>query len=137
VDDIGVGAKAAGPGRRVGAAIAGAVVLMLSMPSSALAHAYLVRSSPVARAVVTSAPERVQLWFNERLEPAYARISIWNAGGQRVDAGDGQVDIAEPTRLSVGAPGLPAGLYTVKYRVLSVDGHIVEAAFTFTVRPAR
>lgn len=132
---IGAGGAVAGPGHRVLAAILGAVVVMLSMPSSVPAHAYLVRSSPVARAILTSVPERVQLWFNERLEPAYARISIWNAGGRRVDADDGQVDTADPTRLSVGVPRLPAGVYTVKYRVLSVDGHVVEAAFTFTVRP--
>jgi methionine-rich copper-binding protein CopC len=31
-------------------------------------------------------------------------------------------------------PALPAGAYTVKYRVLSVDGHVVEAELTFTVR---
>jgi methionine-rich copper-binding protein CopC len=36
--------------------------------------------------------------------------------------------------LSIGVPALPAGVYTVKYRVLSVDGHIVEAEFAFTVR---
>jgi methionine-rich copper-binding protein CopC len=36
--------------------------------------------------------------------------------------------------MSVGVPPLPAGPYTVKYRVLSVDGHVVEAQFNFTVR---
>jgi methionine-rich copper-binding protein CopC len=45
--------------------------------------------------------------------------------------------VAEPTRLSVGVPTLPAGVYTVRYRVVSIDGHVVEAEFTFTVRPAR
>jgi methionine-rich copper-binding protein CopC len=34
----------------------------------------------------------------------------------------------------VGIPTLPAGTYTVKFRVLSVDGHIVEAEFPFSVR---
>jgi methionine-rich copper-binding protein CopC len=83
---------------------------------------------------VARAPERVSLWFNERLEPAYSRVSVWSADGQRVDAGDVEVAPLEPTRLSVGVPALPAGAYTVKYRVLSVDGHVVEAELTFTVR---
>jgi hypothetical protein len=30
-----------------------------------------------------------------------------------------------------------SGLYTVKYRVLSVDGHIVDNRFTFTVKASR
>jgi methionine-rich copper-binding protein CopC len=118
------------------------VVVILSLfvaglwPVPAWSHAYLVRSSPAARAVVARAPERVQLWFNERLEPAYSRVSVWGPDGQRVDAGDVQVTPAEPTRLSVGVPPLPAGGYTVRYRVLSVDGHVVEAEFVFTVRVA-
>jgi methionine-rich copper-binding protein CopC len=107
-----------------------------SGPAAAWAHAYLVRSSPAARAVVARSPERVQLWFNERLEPAYSRVSVWSQDGQRVDAGDVQVTPAEPTRLSVRVPPLAAGGYTVKYRVLSVDGHVVEAEFVFTVRGA-
>jgi methionine-rich copper-binding protein CopC len=97
-------------------------------------HAYLVRSTPAARAVVARAPERIQLWFNERLEPAYSRMSVHDRGAQRVDAGDVQVGPAELTRLSVSVPPLAAGSYTVKYRVLSVDGHVVEAEFTFAVR---
>jgi methionine-rich copper-binding protein CopC len=111
-----------------------AAALALAWPAPALAHAYLVRSSPAARAIVARAPERVQLWFNERLEPAYSRVSIWNGDAQRVDAADVRVAPTEPTRLSVGVPPLPAGVYTVKYRVLSVDGHVVEAEFAFTVR---
>ena len=78
----------------------------------------------------------MQLWFNERLEPAYSRVSVWNRETQRVDAGDVEVAPAEPTRLSVGMPPLPAGAYIVKYRVLSVDGHVVESQFGFTVRAA-
>jgi methionine-rich copper-binding protein CopC len=107
-----------------------------SPASPASAHAFLVRSLPAARTSVARVPERVRLWFNERLEPAYSHVTVWSASAERVDAGDAQVTPAEPTRLSVGVPALPAGVYTVKYRVLSVDGHVVEAEFAFTVRGA-
>jgi hypothetical protein len=120
--------------RRLLLVLLGVSALGLGLPPAASSHAYLVRSAPAARAVVGRAPERVQLWFNERLEPAYSRLSVWNRDGQRVDAGDVQVAPTEPTRLSVGVPPLPAGAYTVKYRVLSVDGHVVQAQFGFTVR---
>lgn len=122
--------------RRVLVLLIGVAALGLVWPARASSHAYLVRSAPASRAVVTRAPERVQLWFNERLEPAYSRVSVWNREGQRVDAGDVEVARAEPTRLSVGVPPLPAGAYTVRYRVLSVDGHVVESQFGFTVRAA-
>jgi methionine-rich copper-binding protein CopC len=111
-----------------------ALLLVLLLPVDGWSHAYLVRSAPAARATVGRAPERVQLWFNERLEPAYSRVSVWSRDGKRLDTGDVEVAASEPTRLSVGVPALPAGTYTVKYRVLSVDGHVVEAEFAFTVR---
>lgn len=114
----------------------GAVLLSLAAASPVTPHAFLVRSSPTARTTVARAPTRVHLWFNERLEPAYSRASIWNGDAQRVDVGDAQVSPTEPRSLSVGVPPLPAGVYTVKYRVLSVDGHVVEAEFAFTVRGA-
>ncbi len=113
-----------------------AIALGLTWPGSAWSHAFLVRSLPGARAAVARAPERVQLWFNERLEPAYSRVSVWNGAAQRVDADDARVTESEPTELSVRVPALPAGAYTVKYRVLSVDGHLVESEFAFSVRGA-
>jgi copper resistance protein C len=74
------------------------------------------------------------LWFNERLEAQFSQLSIWNTEGQQLDGGDVQVGPDDGKRLSVSIPTLPAGSYTVKYRVLSVDGHIVEAEFPFTIR---
>ncbi|MEX2220860.1 MAG: copper resistance CopC family protein [Candidatus Rokuibacteriota bacterium] len=101
------------------------------------AHASLVRSAPAHRAVLGQMPERVQLWFNERLEPAYSTVSVWTAAGAQVDARDVAVGPDDPRRLSVTVPTREPGLYTVKYRVLSVDGHIVDSRFSFTVKGQR
>lgn len=102
--------------------------------STADAHAVLVRSSPPHRAVLTQAPERVDLWFNEQLEPAYSTASVWSEAGTQVDAGDVAVAPDDPRRLSVSLTSHAPGLYTIKYRVLSVDGHVVDSRITFTVK---
>ena len=78
------------------------------------------------------------MWFSERLEPAYAAASVWSEAGKQVDGGDASVDQTDPTLLSVSTPNIGPGRYTVRFRVLSVDGHVVESSYTFTVRaPAR
>jgi methionine-rich copper-binding protein CopC len=125
-------------GRWRGAALAVALLaaLICSAPPAA-AHASLVRSAPTHRAVLGQMPERVQLWFNERLEPAYSTVSVWNEAGAQVDARDVAVGPDDPRRLSVAVEARQSGLYTVKYRVLSVDGHIVDSRFTFTVKASR
>ena len=37
-------------------------------------------------------------------------------------------------RLTVSLATRAAGRYTIKYRVLSVDGHVVDSRITFTVK---
>jgi methionine-rich copper-binding protein CopC len=126
------------PRRWRGGALAIALLAGLLCPATpAGAHASLVRSTPAHRAVLGQVPERVQLWFNERLEPAYSTVSVWNEAGAQVDARNVMVGPDDPRLLSVAVDARQSGLYTVKYRVLSVDGHIVDSRFTFTVKASR
>ena len=109
-------------------------VQLMLLPSLSFAHAYLVKSVPAGRATLFSAPGKIQLWFNERLEPKYSSASVYDGAGQRVDGDNAQVSSDDPKQLSVALKKIPAGRYTVKFRVLSVDGHVVEQSFPFTVR---
>ena len=116
------------------AVAAGVAALGLAVAAAAWGHAVLVRSSPQNRAVLSQMPARVELWFNERIEPAYAHPVVQNAAGAPVDQSDVVVDREDARKVVVTLGPLPAGRYAVRYRVLSVDGHIVESQLTFTVR---
>ena len=117
--------------RRIAVALLGLVLLA----TPAWPHASLVRSSPARRATLTTAPDRVQLWFNEAVEPKFSSASVWDAAGQRVDLGDARVEPDDPKRLTLGLKPLGRGTFRVRFRVLSVDGHVVESEFPFTLRP--
>ena len=106
-------------------------------PALALAHAVLVKSVPGQRAALAEPPPRVELWFNERLEPAYSKASVTNEAGTQVDLRDVAVSAQDPRRLSLSLPALAPGRYTVSFRVLSVDGHVVESKLSFTVKDRR
>ena len=111
-----------------------AAALGLALVEGALAHALLVTSSPARRAVLSHPPARVELWFNERLESAYSTLSVETAAGAPVDRGDVTVGPDDPRKLSVTLPALASGRYVVRYRALSVDGHLVESSFVFSVK---
>jgi methionine-rich copper-binding protein CopC len=116
----------------------GAWVLGLALvPTAALAHAVLVKSIPAQRSSLTESPPRVELWFNERLEPAYSRASVTDEAGTQIDLRDALVSKEDARRLSLSLPPLRPGRYSVKFRVLSVDGHVVESNLTFTVKNPR
>lgn len=108
-------------------------LLAALVPVPARAHAVLVKSLPARRAVLLHPVERVRLWFNERLEPAYSVVSVWSDRERQVDLRDVEVGLDDPKQLSVGLPPLPPGRYTVRFRVLSVDGHVVEGSWSFTL----
>lgn len=131
-------ARASGCRRRATGLLAAAAVVA-GAAAPAWGHAVLVRSSPPHRAVVAQAPARVQLWFNEAIEPAYARLTVLDGAGARVDTDDVAVGADDPRRLSVALKPLAPGRYVARYRVLSVDGHVIEGELTFTIgsRPAR
>lgn len=78
-------------------------------------------------------PKEVKLYFSERLEPAYSKVRVENGQGARVDRDDSHVDRANPFLLRVTVSPLAQGVYTVVWRVLSVDSHITEGRFTFRV----
>jgi len=114
--------------------LGGWALLLALLPTAAFAHAVLVKSVPAQRSTLTESPPRVELWFNERLEPAYSRASVTDEAGAQVDLRDALVSREDARRLSLSLPPLQPGRYSVKFRVLSVDGHVVESSLTFTVK---
>lgn len=110
-----------------------ALAALLAVGSSADAHAFLERADPRVGSTVRSAPDKVRLWFTQRLEPAYSRVEVFDEAGQRVDLGPAALDAGERTLLTVPVPPLLSGRYRVRWRVLSLDTHVTEGDFTFTV----
>jgi len=107
--------------------------LIVGLPVSVHAHAALVKSTPARGTTVVQPPQRVELVFSERLEPAYSTLAVLDSAGQQVDLRDGSLSPTDTRRVSVSLPPLLPGTYSVRFRVLSVDGHIVESEFQFTV----
>lgn len=109
-------------------------LLALAYSPSVLAHAALVKSEPARRAALAKPPQQVRLWFNERIEPAYATIQVYREDGVPLVLTTARVDPADGKLLVVDLPKFDSGTYTVKYRVLSVDGHTVDYGYTFSVK---
>ncbi|MGH6801620.1 MAG: copper resistance CopC family protein [Methylocella sp.] len=102
--------------------------------SGAAAHSRLVKSDPSARAVLVTAPKELKLWFNEGVEPAFAKVWIIPAQGAQIPLTN-HGDSSNPKLLIVALPdNLPAGPVVIGYHMLSVDGHTVDDKLTFTVK---
>lgn len=100
----------------------------------AAAHSRLVKSDPSARAVLEKPPAELRLWFNEGVEPAFAKVWIIQAKGAQI-ALTTHGDSSNP-KLLIGAfpDNQPAGPVVIGYHMLSVDGHTVDGELAFTVK---
>ena len=108
-------------------------LIALAVPISARAHAALVRSVPGSRSLLTQAPQSLDLCFNEPVEAKFSSVTLEDAKGTAVPLGAVQAG-SDPKCIKVPIPTIGSGVFTVHYRVLSQDGHVVEYGFQFTVK---
>lgn len=104
------------------------------------AHADYERSVPAADSVITEAPRQIEVWFTQELfrRKEANILEVFNSAGAQVDQKDTRIDDDDRTHVIVTlSEGLPAGLYTVRWRNLSAeDGHEGSGEFSFTLNPA-
>jgi methionine-rich copper-binding protein CopC len=113
----------------------GAVTLVAAAPENAAAHAIVVRTSPAQGGVAAADIGKVEVWYDAGIRDAFAALAVVSASGDRVDKRDAAIDSADPAHVSVSVNPLTPGKYTVRYRALSADGHLVSGAWEFEVRP--
>jgi copper transport protein len=108
-------------------------VVALAFPAAASAHARLVGAKPADGAVLATPPADVRLLFDDTIRPA---------GGDRAVDSAGHSVLAGPARRLGGngralviplRPGLRRGAYTVRWRVVSNDGHLIQGVLAFGV----
>ena len=116
---------------RIPSILTSLALLLVVGSVSAHAHAFLDHADPRVGSIVNAAPREVSLSFTQNLEPAFSTMEVIGPSGQRVDEGKPRID-GNVMRVSMRAD--QPGTYRVKWRVLSVDTHTTEGAFSFKVR---
>jgi len=106
------------------------IVVALAFPASAFAHANLDSTSPNYRQRLESAPQAVVLHFDQSVQAEPNAIEVKNQFGKTLSA----TAVAHGQTVRVPLKRLPRGPYTVRWHVLSEDGHVVSGVFTFGVR---
>ena len=112
------------------------LMVILLTPTNSYAHTTLVSSSPKERAVLNTSPKTISLTFNENLIKIsgknISRISLLDSSKKPVALGKITLN-----RSKLTAPVqsiLATGKYTIRYRVVSADGHPVTGTINFSVK---
>jgi methionine-rich copper-binding protein CopC len=105
-----------------------ASVLALGI-SVAHAHATLKASAPADGASLTASPQSVTLTFSEPVK--VTMLALAKVGGEKQDLKP--LPTKADATITVPAPSLSTGQYTVSWRVLSDDGHVMTGQVAFGV----
>jgi methionine-rich copper-binding protein CopC len=103
----------------------------LGIAGAALAHARLQTSTPADGSVLQQSPATFSLKFDE---PATITLLTLQKEGEALQKL--QPPSSKPgTELSVPAPKLTAGSYSLNYKAVSADNHVVSGAIHFRLAP--
>ena len=111
----------------------------LLMPAAALAHVKLVSSTPAANATV-AAPTKVTLTFSETLLAPLsgAELTMTGMPGMADHAPmpiKGFKTSVEGKTMTLALPrALPAGSYSLTWRIVGADKHKMEGNYSFNVK---
>ena len=111
-------------------------IALLSMPSSS-AHVEIVSSFPERFANVNPIPTQVWIQFSGDLQTlegeAVNSLEVIDSTGIAVNFED---PVIEGGKIMTKISGQSApGVFTVKYRVVGDDGHVIEGEYTFNASP--
>jgi copper transport protein len=108
------------------------VLIGVAPVPAARAHASLIAAEPADGAILSAAPERLTLVFNEPISPIVLRL-IDPKGNAAVLTDVVQRDATLMAKLP---PLLDQGSYLLSWRVVSADGHPVAGTVAFSVGQA-
>ena len=102
---------------------------LVAIGATANAHAHLQKSSPADNSVVTTSPSNLVLNFSEAAR--LTALSIQKGDEPKQDLKPLPTTAAQ--QVSIPLPPLTPGTYSVNWRVVSDDGHVMGGALHFTL----
>jgi copper resistance protein C len=110
------------------------LIASLALPMPVFAHAIMVKSQPEVDGTIAEPPKQIDVWFNDKVGSEYKALAVIDSAGKRVDNKDIGQETFDQSHIYVTVPQLTPGTYTVRYRVVSLDTHIVTGKYKFTIK---
>jgi len=114
------------------AVLAVAILAALAAPASAWAHATLEKQFPAVNEELKQAPHRIVLAYDQPVDAVPNAVVVLDAKGKNV-AGQAKAITAQRELVAPLHGKLPKGAYTIRWRALSSDGHVVSGISTFGI----
>ena len=120
--------------KRVSIGLLALLLFSISNIYSSSAHSSMIEQLPKGNSTITEMPEEVKLTFDEELLDLGSgnSVIVRNPDGKEVTTGATKLLSSNISR-ELTASTMP-GKYSVSYRVVSADGHVVEGTYQFILK---
>ncbi len=106
-------------------------VLLLN-PAMAFGHATIISSNPSPNEAMDTLPEKISIQFSENIQPAFHSLEVFSQDGDKIQIQDSAISEQSETVLEAKWKGtIDEGIYYIKWRVVSSDGHPIEGTIPF------
>ncbi len=103
-------------------------------PAFSSAHAYIIKSLPAENQIFQHPPKTVSIEFNEEIQPSFHDLRVFDQNGSRVDNGNQHILKQNHKLLEADLKSnLPPGIYSLKWKAVSSDGHPVDGVVPFQI----
>ncbi|GEN34392.1 copper resistance CopC/CopD family protein [Aneurinibacillus danicus] len=114
--------------------LAASIAGLFLWTSPAMAHSKLEKTIPEKGAVLETPPKQVEIWYKQPVDVPAKTNTVTSQDGRNVQ-GKAIADPKNKRRVIIPlVSDIPAGVYTVKSKVIAQDGHILSQTFQFEVK---
>ncbi|MGE7762754.1 copper resistance protein CopC [Peribacillus sp. NPDC097895] len=105
---------------------------LLLYPAMASGHATVIGSNPSPNEAMENLPEKISIQFSENIQPAFHSLEVFSQNGDKIQIQDSKISEQSETILEAKWKGkIDEGIYYIKWRVVSSDGHPIEGTIPF------
>ena len=120
--------------KRISIGLLALLLFSISNTYSSNAHSSMIEQFPKGNATISDMPLEVKLTFDEELLDLGSGnfVTVKDPNGKEISTGS-SVLLSSKISRKLTSSTMP-GKYSVSYRVVSADGHVVEGTYQFTLR---
>lgn len=105
---------------------------LLLYPAMAFGHATVISSNPSPNEAMDTLPEKISIQFSENIQPSFHSLEVFSQDGDKIQIQDSTISEQSEKILEAKWKGtIDEGIYYIKWRVVSSDGHPIEGTIPF------
>jgi methionine-rich copper-binding protein CopC len=97
-------------------------------------HLKLDKSEPADKSTIAQAPAELKLWFSAKVDLKLTKVALKHGTDSVALGALTTTDSAKAPLVAKVLKPVPPGAYTVEWRTMGADGHVVKGTFGFTLQ---